>query len=175
MNVTNETGSIDLSRLGLTSGGGRRVEAELQLAEIKHGGQRYEVRDAPTTARLDVSRTASGWAIRLRLDPTVSGPCGRCLEAARMELVIDTREVDEAGSADEELQSPYVEDEILNLDSWARDALALAMPAKYLCRPDCAGLCPVCGEPLGDADSDAHSRQPSPDPRWERLGDVKFG
>ena len=34
--------------------------------------------------------------------------------------------------------------------SWARDAVALALPEKILCRPDCAGLCPECGKNLND-------------------------
>ena len=35
--------------------------------------------------------------------------------------------------------------EVLDLGAWARDALALALPDQVLCRPDCAGLCAVCG------------------------------
>ena len=40
----------------------------------------------------------------------------------------------------DELSSPYVEDGVLDLRAWARDALALTLPANVLCRVDCAGL-----------------------------------
>ena len=36
-------------------------------------------------------------------------------------------------------------EEQLVLEAWTHDAIALAAPAKVLCREDCAGLCPVCG------------------------------
>ena len=36
----------------------------------------------------------------------------------------------------------------LDVGAWARDQLALALPDQILCRPDCAGLCPVCGKNL---------------------------
>ena len=55
-----------------------------------------------------------------------------------------------------------MQDGALDLHGWARDALALALPAKLLCRPDCAGLCPVCGADLNlAADDHAHVREPT--------------
>jgi uncharacterized protein len=148
------------------------METRIELPAIELGGARYAVADEPTSARLEISRTTSGWAIRLQFDVAISGPCTRCLEDAVLQLAIDAREVDERGTVDEELRSPYVEDDVLDLDAWARDALALATPAKYLCRADCAGLCPVCGESLNDADADAHRHEPNLDPRWERLREL---
>ena len=66
---------------------------------------------------------------------------------------------------DEELRSPYVEDDELDLGRWAHDAAVLAIPARILCRADCAGLCPVCGESLNDADPADHEHDTRPT-RW---------
>ena len=71
-------------------------------------------------------------------------------------LRIDAREVDQPRAEDEELRSPYVSDGELDVGRWANDALVLALPSQPLCRPDCAGLCAVCGESLNDADPEAH-------------------
>ena len=54
-------------------------------------------------------------------------------------------------------------------------ALILALPDPILCRPDCAGLCPVCGEPLAGSDPDAHRHESGGDPRWAKLDQIKFG
>lgn len=35
----------------------------------------------------------------------------------------------------------------INVTPLARESLLLVMPMKYLCRPDCEGLCPKCGNP----------------------------
>ena len=88
-------------------------------------------------------------------------------------LKIDAREVDSQGTEDEELRSPYVVDDALDIGRWAHDAAALALPAQLSCRPDCAGLCPVCGESLNDADPAAHDHGTGTDPRWNKLNELK--
>ena len=67
----------------------------------------------------------------------------------------------------EELDSPYVEDELLDLGAWAQDALALAMPVQVLCREDCAGLCPVCAADLNEAGPEHHHEQRARPPLGE--------
>jgi uncharacterized protein len=84
---------------------------------------------------------------------------------------VDAREVDRPGEG-EELQSPYAQDEKLDLAAWAHDAFALAAPAKILCREDCAGLCPICAVDLNEAPDHAHERVP--DPRWGKLSELKL-
>jgi uncharacterized protein len=98
----------------------------------------------------------------------------RCLEEAATDLQIDAREVDQGGTADEELRSPYVTEGDLDVGRWANDALVLALPAQPLCRPDCAGLCSVCGESLNDADPEAHRHPQGGDPRMAKLRDLKL-
>jgi uncharacterized protein len=165
---------IDLARLALGPGQGRRLEVEADPGELKVAGQRYALAPRPTAARLDVSRTAAGYALRLRFAGELHGACMRCLADAAVPLAVDAREVSQPGSGDEELASPYVADEVLDLFGWAHDALALALPAKVLCRPDCAGLCPVCGASLNDADPAEHRHRSAGDPRWEKLRELKL-
>jgi uncharacterized protein len=50
----------------------------------------------------------------------------------------------------------------------------LALPTQILCRPECLGLCPVCGEPLNDADPAAHEHEKPVDSRWAALKDLKL-
>jgi uncharacterized protein len=122
---------------------------------------------------VDVSRTTgTGYALRLRAEVTVEGPCMRCLGPAAPELAIDAREVSQPGQG-EELDSPYVERQVLNLHRWTRDAIALAIPDRLLCREQCAGLCPVCGMNLNEAPP-GHAHEQPPDPRWARLSELKF-
>jgi uncharacterized protein len=98
----------------------------------------------------------------------------RCLEPAVVETEVDAREIDQAGTEDEELRSPYVVEDDLELGRWAHDAAILALPTRILCRADCAGLCPVCGESLNDADPADHEHESAPDPRWAKLDELKL-
>ena len=167
------TDIFELGRLGLTSGEGRRIELHVAVAGFEYGGQRYEVDPALVPVVLDISRTTgSGWAMRLRFEAALQGPCMRCLELADLHVAVDAREVSVPGGGDE-LQSPYMgpEDE-LDLEAWARDALALALPAQITCRPDCAGLCPECGANLNEEPD--HEHEAPPDQRWAKLSEIRF-
>jgi uncharacterized protein len=171
--VPQRTDTFDLARLGLTSGEGRRLDLHAGLGTFDYGGQRYEGEPALTPVRLDVSRTTgNGWALRLRFEAGLAGPCMRCLDPAEPRFEVDAREVSQPGGGDE-LESPYVsEDGELDLAAWAHDALALALPAQLTCRPECGGLCPECGANL-NADPE-HRHESAPDPRWGKLSELRF-
>ncbi len=96
----------------------------------------------------------------------------RCLEGAERMVGIDAREVDQPGGG-EDLTSPYVDGEELDVGAWTRDALALALPARILCREECRGLCAVCGENLNTAEP-GHTHAPEPDPRWAALRELRL-
>ena len=168
------TDTFDLTPLGLRSGDGRRFDLHVALADFHYGGVPYAVGPALLPVRLDVSRTTGmGWALRLRFKATLSGPCMRCLEPAEPEFEVEAREVSQPGGG-EELSSPYLDAEHeLDLARWARDALALALPSQLTCREDCAGLCGQCGANLNE-DPDHGHEVATPDPRWAKLGELKF-
>jgi uncharacterized protein len=165
------TDLFDLGRLGLTSGEGRRLDLFVAVDPFDFGGQRYAVTVRDVPVRLDVSRTTgNGFALRLRFTATLAGPCMRCLEPASPSFDVDAYEVHQPGGG-EELTSPYMDEE-LDLAAWARDALALALPAQLTCSADCAGLCPQCGANLNE--DPGHAHEPEPDPRWAKLSELKF-
>jgi DUF177 domain-containing protein len=172
--VAQTTTIIDLARLSLSYGEGRRLDLPVLLAPLELGGQRYAAAPETVQVRLEISKLSGGSAFRLRFSFHIEGPCTRCLEDAGLDTYVDAREVAQEGTDDEELLSPYVEDERLDLASWAHDAAVLALPTRLLCRPDCAGLCPVCGKSLNDADPSAHAHESEPDPRWAKLKELKL-
>ena len=76
-----------------------------------------------------------------------------------------------SASESDELTTPYVVDDNLDLSAWGRDAVALSLPDKILCREDCAGLCPICGR---DLNAEPHEHEESePDSRWAKLAELK--
>jgi hypothetical protein len=102
------TDTLDLAGLRLSSGEGRRLDLEIALEPFELGAERYLPDPERVPARLDISRTTgSGYALRLRFQARLAGPCMRCLTDARPEFSVDAREVSQPGEA-EELQSPYV-------------------------------------------------------------------
>jgi uncharacterized protein len=167
------TDTLELGRLGLTSGQGRRLELHAAIEPFHYGGEPYAVTPELLPVRLDVSRTTgNGWALRMRFGAELEGPCMRCLEPAAPSFDVDSREVHQPG-AGEELTSPYIgPDDELDLAGWARDALALELPTQLTCRPDCAGLCGQCGANLNEDPDHHHDAEPSA--RWAKLSELKF-
>lgn len=166
--------TIDLDALALRSGQAEVVEMTLQPAPPVIGGEPLEPDDPRVTARVDVSRTTSGYALRLRLDTALHGECTSCLGSAHWEIAIDAREVDQTSENDPELLSPYVSDGVLDVGSWAHDAITLALPERLLCKPDCLGLCEVCGVNLNEVGPPgSHTHERPPDPRFAKLRDLE--
>jgi uncharacterized protein len=164
--------TFNLRTVRLQSGEQFRDVKEVELEPLELGGQRYVPIPEKPEAALTLTRTSSGLMLELELAVRLVGPCMRCLADAGLPVEVRAREYQATspGEADE-LTTPYVADDNLDLSAWARDAVALSLPDKILCREDCAGLCPVCGR---DLNAEPHEHEQSePDTRWEKLAELK--
>jgi uncharacterized protein len=164
--------TLDLRKYRLRSGESLRDEQEVEMAPIELGGQRYLVVPETVPAELTISRASTGTVFELRFHIRLHGPCFRCLGDAVLDEDLSLREYQaESPGGVDELTTPYVKDNRLDLSAWARDGLVLALPDKILCRPDCAGLCPVCGV---DLNAEPHEHEgDEQDPRWAGLAELK--
>lgn len=164
--------TLDLRKFRLRSGESLRDEVEVEIAPIELGGQRYLVVPEKVPAELTITRASTGTVYELRFHVRLHGPCFRCLGDAVLDEDLELREYQaESPGGVEELTTPYVTENRLDLSAWARDGLVLALPDKILCRADCAGLCPVCGRDLND-EPHVHEGVEG-DPRWAALADLR--
>ena len=164
--------TFNLRTLKLRSGEEFRDEREVRLDPLEFGGQRYVPVPEDVAAELAITRASTGTLFELRFRARLHGPCYRCLADSALELPIAGREYEATSpEASEELRTPYLADDRLDLLAWARDALVLALPDKILCRPECAGLCPVCGVDL-NREPHEHADEAA-DPRWAALAELR--
>jgi uncharacterized protein len=132
----------------------------------------------PLDADLRLQRTNRGILVRGRVKAPLRRTCGRCLDAFVEEVSVDVTEeylpsVDPGSGAP--LAAPAADEEALSindhheieLDRVLHDELLLTEPMVPLCRPDCPGLCPDCGERL-DRGEHRHA-EPELDPRLAGL------
>lgn len=63
------------------------------------------------------------------------------------------------------------EGETLDLDDVAREQILLALPMRRLCREECKGLCPACGQNLNTGACSCAEKEI--DPRWAALADLR--
>jgi uncharacterized protein len=160
--------TFNLRNVKLRPGEEQVDEVELDLEPLTLGGQRYLPVPEKVAAELRITKAMTGTVFQLAFPTRLHGPCFRCLEDTVLDLGIDAREYQATNPGDdEELTSPYVDDDKLDLSGWARDAVVLALPDKILCRPDCAGLCPTCGKNLNDEPHEHEGE--AGDARWSAL------
>ena len=165
--------TLDLRRIILGVGEALVREETLEPGDITIAGQEF-VFDPPTLpARLTLTRAASGIVFDLSFEASLRGPCMRCLDEATAQVTIDATEYEatDATADPDELENPYLADDILDLSAWARDAVILALPEKILCREDCPGLCPSCGRRMGEGSCECGP--PPPDSRWAKLEELR--
>ena len=156
----------------LQSGDQFRDVKEVDLEPLELGGQRYVPIPESPEAALTLTRLSSGLMLELAFGVRLVGPCVRCLGDVGLDVAVDDRQYQATDPEDdEELRTPYLQDDRLDLSTWARDVVALELPDKILCRPDCAGLCPVCGLDL-NVEPHVHEDE-QPDSRWAALAELK--
>lgn len=89
------------------------------------------------------------------------GTCDRCLEDAELDLTGEVdeyflfEEPDEDSLDDDEDDADFAlvsDDNTIDLSDAFLAGLVMDTPFVVLCRPDCKGLCPVCGQNLNVAD-----------------------
>ena len=129
----------------------------------------------PVELDLRMESVVEGVLVSGTVTAPVTGDCARCLGPVADRLIVDVQEL--FAYEDSTTEETTEEDEVshlvgahLDLEPVVRDAVVLALPLSPLCREDCRGLCPDCGEVLDELPAD-HSHDGPLDPRWAALAD----
>ena len=114
---------------------------------------------SPLVVDVRLESVTEGVLVTGTVTGTVTGECGRCLTGFTEDLAVDFVELFAyPDSATEETtdpdEVPRLDGDHLDLEPVVRDAVVLSLPLTPLCRPDCGGLCPECGERLDDLPED---------------------
>lgn len=139
------------------------------------------VRLGPVSWRGQVQFADPGFYLRARLSYDQTLTCNRCLKAVTEPVTGDLEVLifaagPQAGSGEHELHEKdmgvlHVPGEVLETEPILLEQLQLNIPMKPLCRPDCAGLCPVCGADLNLGA--CACPETAGDPRWAALAALR--
>jgi uncharacterized protein len=106
---------------------------------------------AGLTGSARITRTVQGLLTQVKVHALLPAECVRCLVTFDQPLDSDFTEL-YAFSSKSVTESDLIlpEDGHIDLEPLMREYLTLAIPINPLCKPDCKGLCPVCGENLNE-------------------------
>jgi uncharacterized protein len=127
---------------------------------------------AQLTLDMRLETVTEGVLVTGTVTAPLTGQCARCLDALTDELVVDVCELfaypESATDTTTQLDEVFrVHGDLLDIEPAVRDAVVLALPWTPLCRADCAGLCPECGQRRDELPPD-HTHELL-DPRWAAL------
>jgi uncharacterized protein len=131
-----------------------QLETDLDLANL--------------TGVVRVTRTSQGLLIQAKMQACLPCECVRCLVEFPQELQVDFSELyafNHRSTTESNLILP--EDGKIDLGPLLREYMLLSQPIKPLCKPECKGLCPVCGENLNQVNC-GHTAE-SGDPGFSDL------
>ena len=112
------------------------------------GGRRIEFA-APVVVRGTYVFDGKAFAVEAEAETTLRSVCGRCAKRFDEPLCFQLEErFVKAAEASEDAETYSYTGNTLELTKAAMDNLFLALPLVSVCRPDCRGLCPVCGQDL---------------------------
>jgi len=125
-----------------------------------------------------VKYSAGDIQMRGKLQVRMETDCDRCLEPAQFDVANDLNivfkpsdaleaEPEEAELGEGESDVAFYEGNGVSLEDVLREQIVLALPIKVVCREDCLGLCPVCGENWNQRE--CKCERTSTDPRWSAL------
>lgn len=166
------------------------IEFDLELAPgaVDFGEEAEQKGELATSGRAEViheHRGSKDIVADIRLRGEFKGnfevPCARCVEpveiplAAEFDLIFRPVGAD-AGAPERAITAPeteigYYQKDSLSLEDVLREQVLLSLPVRTLCKPDCKGLCPRCGQ---NRNLQACSCEEGPsDPRWEALAGLR--
>jgi uncharacterized protein len=156
--------AIDVRDLLQRPGAARTVHVDEQVPGL-HTELADVSEDAPLEGDLTLESVFEGIYVHGSVAGRFAMRCARCLKEFEREFDVA---VDEMFARDPGPDDDYALDSDLTLDPepMVRDAVVLEMPFSPLCRPDCLGLCPICG---GDRNLDECPGHQATDPRWAAL------
>jgi uncharacterized protein len=163
---------------------GLEVQVPITAAWLSTECPGVEVEPGPggVALRGRVERSGESYLLRGQLRGALVTPCSRCLEPAAVELdvpvVVSYEEIDEdddeAAADDEDGDVRTFTGGEIDLGPELRDEILLAMPIGPLCRPDCAGICSVCGGNRNANPCDCEAKQRMASSKLSALKDLKI-
>lgn len=133
--------------------------------------------EGPVTGEINLTNAGAAITARGILCARVLCECSRCLAQHPIDLTIEVNEecrlsqIDRSTDADDENQRiPLLDGDMIDLTELVRQTLAVNVPPRSLCRPDCRGLCAQCGRSLNAGDCGCET--PSVKSRWQDLAQL---
>lgn len=165
---------INLTDVFTSEGKVRRESFTYERTDVEYWGERYPIL-RKSSAEIVFRNIGEGKVVLTgTMKLVLEIPCDRCLEPVQEALDLSfERELlspeAEEQSEDADEQSFMVGYEF-DVEAFIEGEISLNMPTKVLCKPECKGICRVCGKNLNEGECGCDTFVP--DPRMAAIKDI---
>lgn len=155
---------------------GRRIDMKvpIEMTSFKSGMGCFEIVEKSLVSFTFTNVETGKAKVEGSASLTLQVSCSRCLTEMPMTLNLDFEHYvtsPDAESEDEDVDDlSFMDGYQLDVETFVYNELLVNWPAKILCRWDCKGLCPVCGQNLNERDCGCDTFVP--DPRMAVIQDI---
>lgn len=155
------------------AGESKRLQRQIVLTNAPANPVIGVPQGAPVEAELLLESVIDGVLVTGEVTYPMAGECSRCLDPVSGQGQVNFSQLylwSEPEVLDED-PLPLVNQGFIDISGEVRDAIGLDLPLAPVCREDCPGLCPRCGERLAELGPD-HKHEEL-DPRWAVLSQLQ--
>src|SRR5262245_5868111 len=166
---------LEIDLLSLPSGRSA-LETEVSPAELDLAEEQYRFAE-PVSLLLDVDKGDEEIVLRGTVAAPATVECSRCLAGFEDTVTVPFSLIVHRVDADSPMLRDGMDEEgirfvsrsatSVELRDEVRSTLILALPISPICREDCRGLCPACGNDLNERECGCVRTEA--DPRWSAL------
>ena len=163
---------VNLSDVLTSEGMELAREVPLELICYENGTESFDI-VSKSPVSLTVSNAGADKAVlRGKLELSLRGACSRCLAEVpvALKLAFERTILSPEVQGEEADDFAFMDGFSLDVDALVHDEILINWPAKILCKDDCKGLCPVCGQNLNERDCGCDTFVP--DPRMAVIQDI---
>jgi uncharacterized protein len=150
-------------------GSHKALSVDVPPVDIDLGDEERLSADDEISIELTCESTTDAVVVSGTIRVATRGVCRRCLRDVEGELTIGVHETYQETRTDPDAFP--IENDQIDLRPMIRESVLLDVPEAPLCRPDCPGLCPVCGADLSTESCSCVIE--TLDPRWSALSELR--
>lgn len=162
---------VDLSAIIKVTGARIELDDDIGLPNAEFLGETYTFIE-PLRIRGEIYNNGQSLTLDVRVTGKMQTECARCLKPTEVEVDFGIRELLSRAEdgAQEDQDIILFDGHEIELDDIVEDHFLMNISGRYLCKADCKGLCPNCGQDLNEGDCDCNKEYI--DPRWQALADI---
>ncbi|MBR1701322.1 MAG: DUF177 domain-containing protein [Lachnospiraceae bacterium] len=167
---------VNLSDVLTTEGKTETAEIALEMTEFSNGSDTCRVKEK-SPVHLTFANIGEGKAhIEGSGSLVLAAVCDRCLTEVDLPITLSFDRVvlsPEAAAEDEDAEADdqlFMDGYQLDVEAFVHDEIIVNWPVKILCKEDCKGVCPVCGQNLNERECGCDTFVP--DPRMAAIKDI---